>query len=80
MSSPVLTCTINMLSWVSGDYGGDTDSFHASMWDEERQNRQMIHFEFADESDVDVSIADLQNYFNVKEINCGMKYLLNLCL
>lgn len=43
------------LEWIAGDHGGDTDSFHASMWDEERRNRQLIHFEFADESDVDVS-------------------------
>jgi len=39
---------------VAGE-GGDTDSFHASMWDEERRNRQQIHFEFADDSDIDVS-------------------------
>ncbi|CAG2208859.1 Erbin,Leucine-rich repeat-containing protein 7,Protein lap4,Protein scribble homolog,Protein lap1 [Mytilus edulis] len=32
-----------------GDHGGDTDSFHPSMWDEERERRQQIHFEFNDD-------------------------------
>ncbi|XP_022315458.2 uncharacterized protein LOC111119530 isoform X3 [Crassostrea virginica] len=31
--------------------GGDTDSFHASMWDEERTRRQTIHFAFPEEDD-----------------------------
>ncbi|XP_070194314.1 leucine-rich repeat-containing protein 7-like isoform X2 [Littorina saxatilis] len=30
---------------------GDTDSFHASIWDEERLSRQQIHFNFADDDD-----------------------------
>ena len=34
--------------------GGDTDSFHASIWDEERSRRQQIHFEFADDKDGEV--------------------------
>ncbi|XP_021372189.1 erbin-like isoform X3 [Mizuhopecten yessoensis] len=33
--------------------GGDTDSFHASIWDEEREQRQQIHFEFTEELDED---------------------------
>ncbi|XP_061166210.1 uncharacterized protein LOC133175097 isoform X3 [Saccostrea echinata] len=31
--------------------GGDTDSFHASMWDEERSRRQTIHFAFPEEDE-----------------------------
>ncbi|XP_076440955.1 uncharacterized protein LOC143280209 isoform X2 [Babylonia areolata] len=30
---------------------GDNDSFHASIWDEERLRRQQIHFNFADDND-----------------------------
>jgi len=33
------------------DLNGDSESFHASMWDEERLRRQQIHFDFADESE-----------------------------
>ena len=41
--------------YLTGAPDGDNDSFHASMWEEERRGRQMIHFEFGDDSDVDVS-------------------------
>ena len=34
---------------LAGDNGGDTDSFHPSIWDEERERRQQIHFEFNDD-------------------------------
>ena len=33
---------------VSVEMYSDTDSFHPSLWEEERQQRQQIHFEFAD--------------------------------
>lgn len=38
-----------MIYLIGGDHGGDTDSFHPSMWDEERERRQQIHFEFNDD-------------------------------
>ena len=44
-----------MINIFIGGPDGDNDSFHASMWEEERHQRQMIHFEFGDDSDVDVS-------------------------
>ncbi|XP_069126655.1 erbin-like isoform X4 [Argopecten irradians] len=53
----ILTCYLlpQCPSEESGDIngGGDTDSFHASIWDEERERRQQIHFEFTEELDED---------------------------
>ncbi|XP_062567169.1 uncharacterized protein LOC134229396 isoform X5 [Saccostrea cucullata] len=37
--------------------GGDTDSFHASMWDEERSRRQTIHFAFPEEEEEEEKLA-----------------------
>lgn len=34
------------IQFIGVDHGGDTDSFHPSIWDEERERRQQIHFEF----------------------------------
>ena len=44
------------------DPTGDAESFHASMWDEERLRRQQIHFDFADESDEEVFKISFQTY------------------
>lgn len=33
---------------------GDSDSFHASIWDEERLRRQQIHFNFSDDPEEEV--------------------------
>ncbi|XP_033738235.1 uncharacterized protein LOC117325849 isoform X2 [Pecten maximus] len=53
----ILTCYLlpQCPSEDAGDIngGGDTDSFHASIWDEERERRQQIHFEFTEELDED---------------------------
>ena len=48
-----------MLAMFTEEAGGDgdNDSFHASIWDEERQRRQQIHFDFADEEDDEVSVT-----------------------
>lgn len=44
--------------------GGDTDSFHASMWDEERSRRQTIHFAFPEEDEESVwDAADIYIIF-----------------
>jgi hypothetical protein len=37
--------------------GGESDSFHASMWDEERHRKQQIHFDFAYGSDEEVWLS-----------------------
>ncbi|KAL4237050.1 Leucine-rich repeat-containing protein [Mactra antiquata] len=63
----------------SGDHGGDTDSFHASMWEEERRNRQQIHFEFGDESDVDGSLIRQPTPYP-KEMREKARHLKNLAL
>ncbi|XP_050403943.2 erbin isoform X1 [Patella vulgata] len=47
----ILTCYL--LPQQPGNYqderDGDTDSFHPSIWEEERRRRQKIHFEFGDD-------------------------------
>ncbi|XP_053395537.1 leucine-rich repeat-containing protein 7-like isoform X4 [Mercenaria mercenaria] len=63
----------------SGDHGGDTDSFHASMWEEERRNRQQIHFEFGDDSDVDGSLIRQPTPYP-KEMREKARHLKNLAL
>ncbi|KAL8581407.1 hypothetical protein ACOMHN_004292 [Nucella lapillus] len=52
----ILTCYLlpqgnNSDNDDTGD--GDNDSFHASIWDEERLRRQQIHFNFADDDEDD---------------------------
>ncbi|XP_052775673.1 leucine-rich repeat-containing protein 7-like isoform X2 [Mya arenaria] len=59
--------------------GGDTDSFHASMWDEERRDRQQIHFEFGDESDVDGSLIRQPTPYP-KEMREKARHLKNLAM
>ena len=58
---------------MPGAPDGDNDSFHESMWEEERRQRQMIHFEFGDDSDVDV--RQLWNYFSSKSSKMTLIYV-----
>ncbi|XP_052255764.1 leucine-rich repeat-containing protein 7-like isoform X2 [Dreissena polymorpha] len=76
----ILTCYLlpQRPAQDSGE-GGDTDSFHASMWDEERRNRQQIHFEFADESDVDGNFIRQPTPYP-KEMREKARHLKNLAL
>ena len=58
---------------MTGAPDGDNDSFHESMWEEERQQRQMIHFEFGDDSDVDV--RQLWYYCSSKPSKVALTYV-----
>lgn len=58
--------------------GGDTDSFHASMWDEERSRRQTIHFAFPEEDEESVwDAADIYISFILQDaflcITCTLR-------
>ncbi|KAK3089436.1 hypothetical protein FSP39_003580 [Pinctada imbricata] len=57
--------------------GGDTDSFHASIWDEERSRRQQIHFEFADDEDVEGSLRRVPTPYP-KEMREKVRHAQNL--
>ncbi|KAL3868446.1 hypothetical protein ACJMK2_041253 [Sinanodonta woodiana] len=61
----------------NGEVGGDTDSFHASMWEEERRHRQMIHFEFGDESDSDGKLIRCPTPYP-KEMREKLRHIRNL--
>ncbi|KAK3596963.1 hypothetical protein CHS0354_033621 [Potamilus streckersoni] len=61
----------------TGEVNGDTDSFHASMWEEERRHRQTIHFEFGDESDADGKLIRCPTPYP-KEMREKLRHIRNL--
>ncbi|CAL1540851.1 unnamed protein product [Lymnaea stagnalis] len=68
------------------DPTGDNESFHASMWDDERQRRQLIHFDFADDSDGEGTLVRCPTPYP-KEMrekvrharNLAMRQMVNVC-
>lgn len=58
---------------------GDTDSFHASIWDEERQQRQQIHFNFIDEDDDEGHLVRCPTPYP-KEMREKARHMRNLAL
>ena len=55
----------------------EVDSFHPSLWDEERLRRQQIHFEFGDQPVEEVrTVTDT----NVSARNANKKRVLSLSL
>jgi hypothetical protein len=56
---------------IVGD--GDTDSFHPSIWDEERLQRQQIHFNFIDDDDDEVSFFAVEKYNSIFDFQVMMK-------
>lgn len=61
------------------DPSGDTSSFHASMWDEERLQRQQIHFDFADDSDEEGHLVRCPTPYP-KEMRAKVRHARNLAM
>ncbi|KAH9523504.1 hypothetical protein Btru_040175 [Bulinus truncatus] len=61
------------------DPTGDTESFHASMWDEERLLRQQIHFDFVDDSDVEGTLVRCPTPYP-KEMREKVRHARNLAM
>ncbi|XP_041357782.1 erbin-like [Gigantopelta aegis] len=78
----ILTCYLlpqGPLQDNGGGEGGDTDSFHASMWDEERARRQQIHFQFGDDVDTDGQLVRCPTPYP-KEMRQKARHVRNLAL
>ncbi|GFR86841.1 leucine-rich repeat-containing protein 7 [Elysia marginata] len=61
------------------DPSGDTSSFHASMWDEERLQRQQIHFDFADDSEEEGHLVRCPTPYP-KEMRAKVRHARNLAM
>uniref|UniRef100_A0A2C9JVF7 PDZ domain-containing protein n=1 Tax=Biomphalaria glabrata TaxID=6526 RepID=A0A2C9JVF7_BIOGL len=61
------------------DPTGDTESFHASMWDEERLLRQQIHFDFVDDSDEEGTLVRCPTPYP-KEMREKVRHARNLAM
>ncbi|XP_048764128.2 uncharacterized protein LOC125672077 isoform X4 [Ostrea edulis] len=59
--------------------GGDTDSFHASMWDEERSRRQIIHFAFPEEDEEEGTLVRCPTPYP-KDIREKIRHARNLAM
>ncbi|RUS74107.1 hypothetical protein EGW08_018138 [Elysia chlorotica] len=61
------------------DPSGDTSSFHPSMWDEERLQRQQIHFDFADDSEEEGTLVRCPTPYP-KEMRGKVRHARNLAM
>ncbi|XP_005111171.2 uncharacterized protein LOC101857072 [Aplysia californica] len=79
----ILTCYLlpqgEMKANDERDPAGDNESFHASMWDEERLRRQQIHFDFADDSDEEGTLVRCPTPYP-KEMREKVRHARNLAM